>query len=306
MWGRQVSERPLAIAVFAYNRPEHLSRCLQDLQAMAEAQDSHLRIFVDGPRSNDSRNIHENVVAVAEGAQGFASVKVEVGKTNRGLATSVIAGVSRTLDEFGEVVVVEDDLRFSPHFLTYMRSGLDVYREASQVYSIHGYSYPVDTELPETFFLKGADCWGWATWSRAWQRFQPNAADLVRQIETRGMERQFDLDGSYPFMKMLRDNALGRNDSWAIRWHASAFLDGALTLYPGTSLVWNAGLDGSGTHSGDLELHDRQLSSRPIDVVPIALEESTQARQAFGTYLKTLKTRRRRRRLAKLVGLGTG
>ena len=299
-----MTEPPVAVALFAYNRPEHLSRCLQDLQAMPEAGKSHLRIFVDGPRSTDSRDNHEAVVAVAKGAEGFASAQVEVAETNRGLATSVITGVRRTLDEFGQVVVVEDDLRLSRHFLAYMRSGLNMYREAPQVYSIHGYSYPVDTELPETFFLRGADCWGWATWSRAWHRFQPDAAVLVRQLETGGLERPFDLDGSYPFMKMLRDNSSGQNDSWAIRWHASAFLDGALTLYPGKSLVWNSGLDGSGTHSGDLDLHEKRVSDLPIDVRAIPLEESAAARRAFGQYLKSLERRRLRKRLASLVGRG--
>lgn len=299
-----MAETPLAIAVFAYNRPEHLRRCLHDLHVMPEAKHSHVRIFVDGPRSTDSRDSHEAVVSVAEGAEGFASAQVEIAESNRGLATSIITGVSRMIDEFGEVVVVEDDLRLSPYFLAYMRSSLSMYRETTRVYSIHGYSYPVDTQLPETFFLRGADCWGWGTWSRAWQRFQPDAAQLVRQIETRGLTQEFDLDGSYPFMRMLRDNARGRNDSWAIRWHASAFLDDALTLYPGKSLVWNSGLDGSGTHSGAFELHDKRVSDLPIEVKDIPLAESAAARRAFGQYLKSLERRRIRKRLASLVGRG--
>lgn len=297
-------EAPLAIAVFAYNRPDHLARCLADLQLMPEAAASHLRIFVDGPRPSNPRDVHHAVVAVAQTADGFASARVDVSDSNLGLANSIIRGVSLAVDEFGEAVVVEDDLRLSPYFLTYMRAGLETYRHTQQVWSIHGYSYPVDEELPETFFLKGADCWGWATWSRAWEKFEPDAGLLVQMIEERGLTPEFDLDGNYPFMKMLRANASGRNDSWAIRWHASAFLDGALTLYPGKSLVWNSGLDGSGTHSGDLELHDNRLFDGPVDVASIPLEESHQARSAFGQYLKQLARRRRQQRLAKLIGLG--
>lgn len=299
-----MTDVPLAIAVFAYNRPHHLARCLSDLQSMREAQSSHLRIYIDGAKTNDSADVHSQVVDVARSARGFASTKIEVSETNLGLAESIIKGVSRTVEEFGEAVVVEDDLRLSPHFLTFMRAGLDTYRETKEVYSIHGYSYPVNTKLPATFFLRGADCWGWATWSRAWRRFQPEAGVLVRMIEDRGLAREFDLDGNYPFMRMLRENARGRNDSWAIRWHASAFLDDALTLYPGKSLVWNSGLDGSGTHSGDLQLHDKFVSDLPIEVAAIPLEESKFARRAFGQYLKSLERRRVRKRLASLFGWG--
>lgn len=297
-----MTDKPLAVAVFAYNRPYHLARCLSDLQAMPEARSSHICIFIDGSKPSESAEVHGQVIDVARSTRGFASTKIEISETNLGLAESIISGVSSTIKEFGEVVVVEDDLRLSPHFLTFMRAGLDTYREATEVYSIHGYSYPVNTKLPTTFFLRGADCWGWATWSRAWERFQPDAAALVRVIENRGLTREFDLDGNYPFTKMLRQNALGRNDSWAIRWHASAFLDGALTLYPGKSLVWNSGLDGSGTHSGDLELHDERVSDFPIEVKAIPLEESAVARRAFGHYLKSLERRRLRKRLASLFG----
>ena len=46
-----------------------------------------------------------------------------------------------------------------------------------QVASIHGYIYPIDG-LPETFFIRGADCWGWATWKRAWNIFEADGQKL--------------------------------------------------------------------------------------------------------------------------------
>ena len=52
---------------------------------------------------------------------------------------------------------------------------------------------------------------------------------------------------------MLKDQIEGKNNSWAIRWYASAFLKNKLCLYPGKSYIQNIGTDGSGTHSGNSE-----------------------------------------------------
>ena len=40
------------IVVFAYNRPNHLFRCIESLLANPESSESSLHIFVDGPKNN--------------------------------------------------------------------------------------------------------------------------------------------------------------------------------------------------------------------------------------------------------------
>ena len=103
--------------------------------------------------------------------KGFQSVTVYRSKTNKGLSRSVIDGVTEVLKRFDRCIVIEDDLVLSPHFLSFMRDGLSKYSDDSRVASIHGYTYPTDSVLPTNFFMKGADCWGWGTWKRAWGLF---------------------------------------------------------------------------------------------------------------------------------------
>jgi hypothetical protein len=168
----------------------------------------------------------------------------------------------------------------SPDFLAYMNAGLALYAGDEQVVSIHGYVYPTRDALPDTFFLRGADCWGWATWRRGWAVFDPDGAALLARVEAAGLQRDFDLDGAFPYTAMLRDQVEGRTDSWAVRWYASAFLADKLTLYPGRSLVLNIGLDGTGTNS----LPDDSLGdsvARMPHLVPVPVEESQAARAAI-------------------------
>jgi len=170
--------------------------------------------------------------------------------------------------------------------LQFMNDGLEFYKSDERVISIHGYVYPVKAELPETFFLKGADCWGWATWKRGWNFFNADGVQLLSQLRQQKLEREFDFDGCYDYTKMLDDQINGKNNSWAIRWHASAFLANKLTLYPGETLVKNIGFDNSGTHCGSSEEYEQDVAKHKVEVAKIIVEQNKLAREAIKIFFK--------------------
>ncbi len=176
----------------------------------------------------------------------------------------------------------------SQFFLKFMNDTFEVYKDEDKVISIHGYVYPVKGILPPTFFMRGADCWGWATWKRGWGLFEPDGTKLLSKLQEQNLERDFDLGGAYPFTRMLKKQIAGKNNSWAIRWHASAFLNGKLTLYPGISLIFNTGLDSSGTHCRSSDVFDAKVSSKPVSVSRIPLIENEDAREAISAYLRSV------------------
>lgn len=277
------------IALFAYKRPEHLQRTVTALQANLLAGESRLHIFADGARSGYDLDGVRAVRAYCRKLDGFKSVELVERPTNLGLAASIISGVQELIAHYGQVIVVEDDLVTSPYFLEYMNDALRRYRFDERVISVHGYIYPVHSVLPETFFLKGADCWGWGTWERGWCQFEPEGNKLLAELKRRGLCSSFDMDDSYPYTAMLRDQIAGRNDSWAIRWYASAFLADRLTLYPGRSLVTNIGNDASGTHCTVTDRFSVPCADAPVQVNDILVEEHTAARQAVVAYLQKMR-----------------
>lgn len=222
---------------------------LESLATCREASQTNLTLFLDGPRGETDRAEVAATRAIARSASGFADVRLIERADNIGLSASIISGVTQMLEDHEQVIVLEDDMVVSPDFLTYMNQGLDRYADDPRVVSIHGYVYPSDVPLPDFFFLRGADCWGWATWRRGWGEFRRDGQALLDELQEQDLTGIFDFGGAFPYTQMLRDQIAGRVDSWAIRWYASAFLAGKLTLYPGRSLVQNIGLDGSGTNS---------------------------------------------------------
>ena len=280
---------PAPVALFVYRRLEHTIATIRALQSNELATITRLYVFSDGARTEADRDAVAAVRSSLRDIGGFERVVVRERDENLGLARSIIAGVSEVVERHGSVIVLEDDMVTSRAFLAYMNDGLALYAEQPRVASIHGYMYPVDATLPETFFLKGTDCWGWATWSRAWRLFEPDPQVLLRQLQSRGLQHGFDLDGAYPYVGMLRDYAEGRNDSWAIRWHASAYVADMLTLFSRRSLVSNIGLDASGVHCAATTDYDVRLSDDPVVVAPVAVEECGDARDAIIRFYEAMK-----------------
>lgn len=278
------------IVLFIYDRPEHSRQTVESLQENELANQSKLFVFSDGAKNERVVKNVEKVREYVRSINGFKQVTVIEREKNYGLAANIIDGVSKIVNEYGKVIVLEDDLVSSPYFLRFMNDGLETYKHEEQVASIHGYVYPLknSSTLPESFFIKGADCWGWATWKRAWEVFESDGQSLLNELQEQNLFNEFDQYFATSLVEMLRDQINGKNNSWAIRWIASTFLRNMYTLYPRQSLIKNIGLDASGTHCGinddfDVILHDEKIVVEKQKVL-----ESKEALDEFKNYFKKI------------------
>jgi len=277
------------IALFVYNRLWHTQMTVESLLANNLAGQSSLIIFSDAPKNENSAAQVIEVRNFIRNITGFKSVEIIERKENFGLAKSIISGVSEVVARFGRVIVLEDDMMLSPHFLQYMNDALKLYENEERVISIHGYCYPVKDKLPSSFFLSGADCWGWATWKRGWDLFEPDSEKLLNRLIEMKLAYKFELNGSVANIKMLKNQISGKVDSWAIRWHASAVIKNKLTLYPGVSLVNNIGADGLGTHSKKTDDYYTEIAKDKIMLEKMPTEENRAAFKAFENYFRSIK-----------------
>ncbi|KQR72071.1 glycosyltransferase [Pedobacter sp. Leaf176] len=277
------------IALFVYNRPQHTSRTLKFLQQNELAAESRLYIFSDGAKTQQDDEKIAEVRAIINNVDGFKSVKVIERKSNVGLANSVIAGVTQLINDYGKIIVFEDDLITSPHTLTYFNDGLNRYQYEEKVMHIGAYMYPLRADnLPQSFFYRAATSWGWATWGRAWKHFEPNIDTLLNQFDGK-KKSEFAIDNSMNFWKQMLEFKKGKNNSWAIRWYASIFLKGGLTLNPSQSLVNNIGHDGTGVHSGINDIYNVIINPKPVTEFPSVMEENPKAYHTIKEFLANRK-----------------
>ena len=294
------------VALFTYNRLLHTKKTIEALQKNRLASETELIIFSDAAKNEQSVQEVKAIREFLTSVSGFLKVSIIEREFNYGLGRNIIEGVTEVLSRYGEVIVLEDDLLTSPYFLEYMNTALQLYQNEESVISIHGYLYPVNEELPETFFLKGADCWGWATWKRGWELFETDGKKLLQRLQENNLLHSFDYLGAYPYTQMLKDQIAGRNTSWAVRWYASAFIHDKYTLYPGRSLVYHAGGDGSGTNTGFDNLLDVNLTEKPVNVKRSTVQQNAQAYKVFREFYRKLSKPsliyRLKRKIKKILG----
>ena len=247
------------------DRP-HARRTLENLAACALASSSDLIVYADGPKTEDDRDKVRGARQAAREAAGFKSVTVIDRDRNLGLAESIVSGVTEVCQSHGRAIVVEDDLLVAPEFLQFLNIGLDRYEDEARVLQVSGYAYPAHgADTPAAFFLPMVSCWGWATWKRAWQKFDRSLKTLSALGRDSALRRRFNIDGTYDYYAMACDQRAGRINSWGICWQMSLFANDGLVLYPRRSLVTNAGFDGSGTHRATGGAFQRPLDPKPFD-----------------------------------------
>ena len=254
------------LIVFAYKRADKLKNCLEALACTDGHEDTDLYIFADGARGEDDtegvNRVRFLISAFAE-KNSFRSVHVRTSEVNRGLANSVISGVTEVINTYGKVIVVEDDLTVTGDFLTLMNRMLDYYEHEDNVWSVTGFSEPIKAlkKYKHDIYYGYRGCsYGWGTWKDRWDTVDWDVNGYDELLSDRKMQRRFNRGGS-DMVRMLKDQMEGIIDSWAIRWCFSQSLQDKYTVFPKETFVINTGRDGSGTNQGTEKVEYMQHKS---------------------------------------------
>lgn len=254
---KMMSNTLAPVILFVYDRPDHAKQTLDALAANELAEQSELFVFCDGPKKESvierNRQVVELITAEKERGR-FASVTLTVSPVNKGLAASIIGGVTDIIHRYSKCIVVEDDLITSTKFLSYMNDALDFYKEKKSIFSISGFTYPLKAlqKYPHDVYLSYRACsHGWATWSDRWDSVDWEVKDFTKLSRSLVKRYRFNRGGN-DLYRMLRHQMRGERNSWAIRFCYSQSKQERYTIYPSKTLVKNIGFDGSGTHCQDL------------------------------------------------------
>ncbi|PMH39149.1 hypothetical protein BCU69_19185 [Vibrio cyclitrophicus] len=244
------------ICLFVYNRPEHTKKTIDALVRNTKALDSDLYIFSDAAKNIGAIDDVEKVREIIHDISGFNAISIIESEFNKGLANSIIDGVSDVISKYGKVIVLEDDLILSPLTLEYLNIMLCEYKEEEHVFSVTSYNYPDKTvKVPDNFeyenYFTGRPCsWGWATWEDRWDLVKWKGAPYTDFLNHKSIQKQFAEYSGNDISRMLKKQLEGKIDSWAVRFTYNCFLLGKVASYPVKSYITNIGADGSGTHKG--------------------------------------------------------
>ncbi len=284
------------ICLFVYNRPIHTLKALECLANNNLSNDSILYVFCDGPKSDSSDLNTQNINAVrniVKSKNWCKKVYIYESDNNKGLASSIIEGVTFVVNKYGKIIVLEDDILVGDGFLKYMNDALNQYENEFKVMQISGYSYPINhlDKSNKAFFLGITSTWGWGTWKRVWDDVNFNLGRKEVELISKNKKyiKSFNFYNTYNYLKLLKLQVEKKNvSSWGILFYWNVFIRSGLVLYPDYSLVNNIGWDNTGRHNTKYQLYDNDFceSNYHITDFPNDLNVDMQYQQSIVKYLR--------------------
>lgn len=243
----------IAVILFVYKRLEHTMKMVSSLMENRNLYEYDLYIFSDGPKTgNDLTKVNEVRKFITESNidKKFHTCTISYSNNNKGLARSVIDGVSDVMKKHKKAIVIEDDNILSNDYLEYMKFYLDIFESNKKIFSIGGYNFISDmpNDYPyDIFFMQRTCSYNWGIWSDRWFSIDWNMTEYKKfkyNIFKRFMFNKFGNDRS----TMLDFQEAGLINSWAIRTCYTQFITNTMTVYPTRTKSINIGNDGTGTH----------------------------------------------------------
>lgn len=251
------------ICLFTYNRLFETKQTVKALQQNYLAPESELFIFSDGPKNENAKSKIDEVRAFLKTIDGFKKVTIFEAKKNKGLANSIIDGVTQIIQQYGKVIVLEDDLVTSPNFLDFMNQALDFYKSNAKIFSISGFTLglPSLKQMNSDYYLGyRASSWGWATWLDRWTNVDWMVKDYDSFLKNNTAKLKLNRGGS-DMSSMLKNQMSGKIDSWAIRWCYDQSKKDMLTVFPTSSKVESIGFGANATHTKNTSRFDTILDT---------------------------------------------
>jgi len=245
------TEKLSPIVIFAYNRLDLIENTIEALKKCDLAADSDLIIYSDGVKNENDISKINAVRSFISTISGFKKISWNFSTKNKGLAKSIIEGVTEVLSHYNSVIVLEDDLAPTKNFLQYTNQALIQYENIPEVMSIAGYTptiKPPSNYNYDNYFTQRASSWGWATWKNKWENIDWEISDYESFISNKKERKKFNQMGS-DMVSLLKKQQKGTINSWAIRWCYHQFKNNLYTVTPVSSKVKNIGFTDEATHT---------------------------------------------------------
>lgn len=242
------------ICLFTYNRLSETQQTIEALKKNYLASKSELFIFSDGPKNAQANFKVAAVRQYLKTVTGFKTIEIIESISNKGLANSIISGVTQVIQKYGKVIVLEDDLITSPNFLDYMNQALDFYETNDKIYSISGFTLELESKnaIQNDYYLGYRSfSWGWATWKNRWKNIDWDIKNWKKILLTPALHQAISKGGS-DIPLMLFKQQTGKIDSWAVRWCCNQLLNNQLTVLPKKSKIINIGFGENATHTKNI------------------------------------------------------
>ncbi len=264
-----ISSPSTPVVLIIYNRPDTTARVFE---AVRQARPSHLLVIADGPRADKQGDaaLCAATRAVVDQVDWDCTVLTNYADTNLAIKQRIESGMAWVFSQVEEAIILEDDCLPHPSFFRYCTELLDRYRHHDHVMAISGNNFLFGQYDPPQsyYFSRYPLVWGWATWRRAWQHYDP-AMRRWPEVRTRHwLSRTLASPPAERYWSYIFQRTYETQDTWDYAWTFSCWLHNGLTITPAVNLVHNLGFQADATHT--LDPHS-QFAHLPLNEMPFPL-----------------------------------
>ncbi len=297
------------VLLIIFNRPDTTQEVFN---AIRKARPPKLYVASDGARADRPDEVAKVNEArrIATEVDWDCELHTKFEEQNLGCGPGPKSGISWVFENEDRAIILEDDCIPAQSFFPYCDELLERYKDDERVWTISGDNFYEEVEMPYSYvFSNYGHSWGWATWKRCWEHFDPGMSGLTEFLSLGGFENVFVTrrEGRYfnkLYAKFINSQTLNKH-VWDFQANFVAKSNRGLSIVPSRNLVSNIGV--YGTHSGsEGKYHNRvvdeefRITTHPRFFIPFHKYETHSFMRHYADDRRIL--RRVRRKFHKILG----
>lgn len=282
-----------AVLFLIFNRPEPTRQVFEAIRA---AQPPRLYVAADGARLDKEGEAERcaEVRRIATSIDWPCEIKTLFRNENAGCKRAVSSAITWFFEHEEQGIILEDDCLPTGSFFPFCDEILDRYKADTRIWQVSGstfFSEAITETNADYFFTRYGPIWGWASWRRAWQHYDPDLKNwkamsvpsVLKNVYSNNYERR---------AKLGLGNKLdaGEIDTWDYQWGFVKNYNHALTIVSKRNQILNIGFGADATHTIRVNSQAPKLLidlpaelTHPIFMYPDSKHEQVYARNNFRT-----------------------
>jgi hypothetical protein len=259
-------ETPILFLVF--NRPALTRKVFESIR---DVRPSKLFIAADGPRVNRPEDVDKcnEVRSIVSSVDWPCQLTTLFRSENLGCRNAVSQGITWFFDQVPAGIILEDDCLPAHSFYQYCDELLNRYKDDTRITHINGNNFnsPYYVKTGYSYhFTYFPQVWGWASWKRAWDRYDPDIKLYDKFNDSSFFSHCGVSQSEFAELRKKWNNIkLKRIDTWDYQWHFINLLEGSMVISPTQNLVSNIGFGEDATHTRDSESERQNIKTSEFD-----------------------------------------
>ena len=246
---KKINSFTTPILFLIFNRPD---LTLRVFDAIRKIKPKFLFVAADGPRKSEFSDLKscEETRKIIEGVDWDCEISTLYRTENFGCGNGVSKAISWFFSKVDKGIILEDDVLPTESFFNYCSELLKKYQTDSRVSHISGSTIVKSQSQYSYYFSRYFHVWGWATWRRAWNKYDFSMRTFPLFVEENQIKfcskskniQNFWMD---KFLSVYR----GQVDTWDFQWVYANMANSSYAIMPLVNLVSNIGFGKGATHT---------------------------------------------------------